>query len=109
MAVTAEQRRRTLAVAGLVFSLVVPATYCLERAYEWLRGETGDPRLVLRTLHTVYFWRAGIAFWFGIAVAIVVVALRAGSEVEEERTARILGLAALAVVPAVVLFAFLVP
>jgi hypothetical protein len=106
---TSDQRRRKLAVAGLVFSLVVPATYCLERVYEWSRGETGDPRLVLRTLHTVYFWRAGIAFWWGIAVAVVVLSLRGGSAANEERTSRILGLAAVALVPAVVLFAFLVP
>jgi len=106
---TSDRRRRKLAVSGLVFALAVPATYCLERAYEWSRGETGDPRLVLRTLHTVYFWRAGIAFWWGIVVAILVFSLRDGSEAREGAAARALGWAALAMVPAVVLFAFLVP
>jgi hypothetical protein len=106
---TTDDRRRKLAIAGLAFSLVVPATYCLERAYEWSRGETGDPRLVLRTLHTVYFWRAGIAFWWGIVVAILVFSLRDGSEAREERAAKALGWVALATVPAVVLFTFLVP
>lgn len=67
-----EQRREHIATAALVFALVVPLTYSLQRAYEYLRGEHGDPRLVLMTLHTVYYWRVGIAFWWGVCVAALV-------------------------------------
>ncbi len=101
---TSPERREKMAAAGLVFALVAPAIYGLERAVEWLQGEAGDPRLVLRTLHTAYYWRVAVALWGGGLVAILFYAslVRAG---DPARVAgRVRGLA-LVLVPLLVLLA----
>jgi len=98
-----------IAVGALVFALAGPLTYAVERAYEWSRGETGDPRLVLRSLHTVYFWRIGIAFWWAIVVAILVSTLLRSAEHRQEVVASWLSRIAIVLVPATVLLHFLLP
>ena len=70
-----DARRERAALAAFAFAVAVPATYALERAYELVRGEPSDPRTVLRTLHTAYYWRVGVATWWGVVVAILCLAL----------------------------------
>ncbi len=67
-----DARRSALAFAAMVFALVAPVTYIAERLLEHLRGEAGDPRMVLATLHTVFYWRVAVALWWGGVVAILV-------------------------------------
>lgn len=69
-----ERRRGALAFGGLVFGLAAPITYFTQRLLEHARGEAGDPRLVLATLHTVYYWRVAVAVWWGGVVAALAVA-----------------------------------
>ena len=95
---TDESRRERLAVAGLVFALVAPLTYALERLLEWAQGENGDPRMLLRTLHTAYYWRVSLALWAGVLVAALV-----SSSFSADRFARSLRQVALCLIPLIVL------
>lgn len=104
-----DSRRNAVAGAGLVFALAVPVTYALERAWEWSRGEGGDPRLLLRTLHTVYFWRVAIAVWWGLFVALVAFAWLGRVNPSEAKLGRALQLVVALALPLIVLFSFLVP
>lgn len=93
-----DERRRNVSVAGLAFGLATPLTYALERALEWARGEHGDPRLILRSLHTAYYWRAAVAFWWGGVIAFLVYAwLKSGRD--PVRFARAIGLVAVIALP----------
>lgn len=64
-----EQRER-LARAGLLFGIVAPLTYMAERIYERLKGGRIDPAAILQEAHTTFYWRTGIALWFGLVVAV---------------------------------------
>ena len=89
---TPRESRPVLPLAALAFALGVPLTYGLQRALETASGAPSDPRTVLMSLHTAYYWRAGVSFWFGVVIAIVVHAL--GSRIDPTRaarTARVLG------------------
>lgn len=97
--------RERLAVGGLVFALVVPATYMLERALEWVHGEAGDPRLVLRSLHTAYYWRVAVALWCGGLCAALVCSLLGRGSRDPSRLAARVRLLALGLVPLVVIVA----
>lgn len=103
-----DERRHALSVAALTFGLATPLTYALERAIEWARGEHGDPRLILRTLHTAYYWRAAVAFWWGGAVALLVYAWLK-SERDPTRFARTLALMAVITLPAFVFASWIFP
>lgn len=74
-----DERRASAALAALAFAVAAPATYLGERLLEHLRGEAGDPRLVLAALHTVYYWRVGVALWWGVVIAVIVLARLAPS------------------------------
>lgn len=91
-------RQSALCVAALAFGVSTPVTYALERLVEWARGEHGDPRLILRTLHTTYYWRAVLAFWWGGVVAILVYAWLV-SRGDPERMARKLVIVSWLVLP----------
>ncbi len=106
---SAEERRSALALAALVFGLAAPSTYVLERLYEYARGDSVNPVLILRTLDTVYYWRVGVAVWWGASVAGLAYALllrRPGSAAA--RAAR-LSLAALVLVPVIAVVAWVFP
>lgn len=104
-----EHGRSRLATAGLVFALAGPVTYTLLRLYEWARGHGGDPRMILRSLHTAYFWRVAISLWWAIAVAGLVAWQLGRVELRDDRLARAVAVAAVVVVPLLVLFHFAVP
>ncbi len=103
-----DARRERWATAALVFGLLVPTTYVFERAYEWLRGETGDPRMILRSLHTAYYWRVGVAVWWGVAVALLF-GIWFSRRGHEKDVTRIVYWAALVVVPVLVACTFAYP
>lgn len=104
-----DQRALRVAVAGLVFALVGPLTYTLLRVYDWARGHDGDPRMILRTLHTAYYWRVAISLWWAIAVAALVAWQLGRIEAREKGVARGVAMAAMVLVPLLVLFHFAVP
>jgi hypothetical protein len=66
-----DEARTRIALSALVFGVAAPACYVSERLLEWARGEAGDPRVILRALYTVYYWRVALAIWFGGTVAII--------------------------------------
>lgn len=91
-------RRERFAVSALVFGVATPVTYVLELLLEWVRGEHGDPRLILGLLHTAYYWRVLVAFWWGGVVAIIVYALLSRGR-DPARAARAVGIAACVLLP----------
>jgi len=101
----AERRGASAGLAGLLFALAAPATYFAERLLEHARGEAGDPRLVLATLHTVYYWRLAVAVWWGGVVAALAVALLTPSA----RVVRATCLMALVMLPVLVALAVRFP
>jgi hypothetical protein len=76
----AREPGKAAALAPLVFALATPLTYGVERALEVLAGSPSDPRTVLRSLHTAYYWRVAIAVWWGVVIALLWFALFSGSE-----------------------------
>lgn len=108
-ATTREERAAAIAAAALVFAVAAPATYMLERLYEYGRGQGGDPVLVLRTLDTVYYWRVGVAVWWGITVACIAFALFARNPGRLDVRARRIAVVAALVVPAVAFSAWFFP
>jgi hypothetical protein len=64
---------------------------------------------VLRSLHTVYFWRLGIALWWAIVVAIVISTLFRSAQQRQDSIASWLSRVAIALVPSTVLLHFLLP
>jgi hypothetical protein len=94
--------RERIAIAALAFGVATPVTYVLERMLEWASGENGDPRLVLRTLHTAYYWRAIVAFWWGGVVAILVY-VWLSTDRAPARTLRVLGILASVLLPLAIL------
>ncbi len=103
-----DERRRRISVSALVFGVATPVTYAAERAVEWARGETGDPRMILRSLHTAYYWRAGIALWFGGVAAILVYAWLSRGR-DPSPAARTLAIAACILVPLMLLSSWRFP
>lgn len=105
---TSDEIRERWAVVALVFGLAVPVTYVAERLYEWLRGETGDPRMILRSLHTAYYWRVGVAVWWGVVVALVLTILlaRRGNTADVRR---VVSWAAVVLVPLLLVCTFVYP
>lgn len=104
-----EARDGAIAGAALVFAVVAPATYMLERLYEYARGQATSPILILRTMHTVYYWRAGIAVWWGLMVAFMAYARFRRSDGDVDARARRIAAAAAVVVPLVALSAWFFP
>lgn len=98
-------RREALSLAAIAFALTAPATYVAERVLEHVRGEAGDPRMILATLHTVYYWRVAVAFWWAGVVAILVFVRVAPTE----KAARRLLALALVLFPVFVLLAARLP
>lgn len=103
-----ENRRSAAAAAGLVFGLAASLTYLAERLYEQARGEASDPTLILKTLHTVYYWRVAIAAWWGGVVALIAYTAFRRAGASERRTQR-LALLAAALAPALALAFYLYP
>lgn len=104
-----DARASAVAAAALVFGLAAPATYTAERLYEYLREPMTSPVLILRTLHTVYFWRAGVAVWCGLLVAAIAYAHFRRAPERGEARARRLALATVIVVPLLALAAWVFP
>jgi hypothetical protein len=105
-----DEMRGTIAVAALVFAVCAPLTYACERLYEYARGETGKAILILETVHTVYYWRAGVALWWGLFIGLFVLALlRRRPSGAAAASARKLVWLACAVMPLVVLAAWVFP
>ncbi len=104
-----EARRGAIAAAALVFAVAAPATYVVERLYEYARGQSTSPILILRTLDTVYYWRAGVAVWWGLTVAFIAYARFRRSDADVDQRARRIALAAAVVVPVVALSAWFFP
>lgn len=61
-----------MAEAALAFAVVAPVAYLVQRVVE--RAITGidDPLLVLRQVHTAFYWRCATAAWWGAIAAILV-------------------------------------
>lgn len=104
-----ERRSAAVAAAALVFAIGAPATYAAERLYEYARGEASNPVLILRTLHTVYYWRVAVAVWWGLMLALFSFLHFVRQEGEPERLARALAIAALVLVPLIAVVAFVFP
>ncbi|MCC6214596.1 MAG: hypothetical protein IT376_06990 [Polyangiaceae bacterium] len=68
------ERRERIAIGGLVLAWVTPSTYAAQRVLEVALGEAGSPAMVLRAVHTMYYWRAGVALWWGITAAVLAAA-----------------------------------
>jgi len=109
--------RARIAVASLVFALGAPLVYAALRGFEQLRGGASDPTLIVRALHTTYYWRVSLSAWAaGLAALIVFGTLRApraatGADpaFAEKRLARRLSVLALVVVPLSALFVWVRP
>lgn len=67
-----DDRREALAFSGLVFGLTSSLAYLLERLYERLRAGRGAPQLVISEVHATFYWRATLAAWLGLVVALLV-------------------------------------
>ena len=106
---TDEQRAHALSVAGLVFALAAPIIYAAARGFELVRGAASDPTLIIRALHTAYYWRAALAAWAAGLAALVVFAWFKRGPVGVERIARGLGVAALVALPCAALFVWFLP
>ncbi len=106
-----ERRNAAVAAAALVFAVGAPVTYAAERLYEYARGEASNPLLILRSLHTVYYWRVAVAVWWGLMLAVFAFLhfMRDERDPADERRARMLALAALVLIPLVALAAFVFP
>jgi len=106
-----ERRGAAIAAAALVFAIGAPVTYALQRLYEYARGEAANPILILRTLHTVYYWRVAVAVWWGLMLALFAFLhfMRDERDPADERRARWLAIAALVLIPLVALVAFVFP
>jgi hypothetical protein len=90
--------------------LSAPSIYVLLRLYEQARGMHSDPTLIMRALHTAYFWRAAIAAWTGGLVAVIAYVLIVRSSSDRAATlAQRLGVTALMLVPALAVAAYLRP
>jgi hypothetical protein len=99
---TATDRAR-VSIAALWFGVTAPAIYALIRLYEVARGEAVDPALIVRQLHTAYYYRCALALWFAAFVAVAL------ADADPERSSRRLRLAALIAVPLAALAAWLAP
>ena len=106
-----ERRRGAIAAAALVFAISAPVTYAAERLYEYARGEASNPILILRTLHTVYYWRVAVAVWWGLMMALFAFLhfMRDERDPADEKRARMLAIAALILIPLFALLAFVFP
>lgn len=106
-----ERRRGAIAAAALVFAIGAPVTYVAERLYEYARGEASNPILILRSLHTVYYWRVAVAVWWGLMLALFAFLhfMRDERDPADERRARVLAIAALVFIPLVAVLAFVFP
>jgi hypothetical protein len=105
-----ENREQTaIGVAGLVFALAAPTVYTLARLYEVARGGGSDPALVLRAVHTGFYWRSIIAAWAGGVVAITVYALLRNDARALARAPRMLARLAVVLLPLAALSAYLRP
>ena len=106
-----EQRGGAVAASALVFAIAAPVTYAAQRLYEYARGENGNPILILRTLHTVYYWRVAVAVWWGLMLALFAFLhfMRQEGAPAHERRARGLAIAALVLIPLVALAALVFP
>lgn len=106
-----ERRRGATAAAALVFAIAAPVTYAAERLYEYARGEASNPILILRSLHTVYYWRVAVAVWWGLMLALLAFLhfMRDERDPADERRARLLAVVALILIPLVALVAFVFP
>jgi hypothetical protein len=101
--------RQAIADAGLVFAVATPVAYALQRLYEQMRGETSDPVLILVTLHTVYYWRVGIAVWLGGMAAVLAYAFVARRRRATDQLPRRVAVAAAVLLPAMAVVSYLFP
>jgi len=80
-ATRSDGRGRAIAIAGLAFAAVTPATYGLLRALERWREPLIDPGQILTSTHMAFVWRSLVSGWFGVGCAgLVFLATRAGGE-----------------------------
>jgi hypothetical protein len=91
-----DDRRRTMALAGLAFGLVAPIAYIVQRLYDHALVGDVDPLSMLRQTHVAYFWRASTAaFWGGLAALVVLIVGAERLRVPEPRSAaRVLAIVA---------------
>lgn len=105
-----DELRSAIAVAALVFAVCAPITYACERLYEYARGETGKALLILETVHTVYYWRVGVALWWGLFIGLFVLArMRSRGSGQAAASARRLVWLACVGMPLVILAAWVFP
>ena len=104
-----DRRALSVSVASLVFALGAPVVYASARAFEQLRGMASDPTLIIRALHTAYYWRAALSLWAAGLLALVVFATLRGETVDQENAARRLRVFALVVVPCTAAFLWFMP
>src|SRR5262245_686807 len=95
-----ETKRARISIAALWFGVTAPTVYALLRLYEVARGEAIDPVLVIRQVHSAYYFRCALAVWFAAFVALHV--FRAPLSLSLTRAAAIL-------VPLATLVAWLAP
>lgn len=99
-------RRTAAAFASLIFGLTASMTYLLERLYERLRAGKVDQRIILEQAHAMFYWRAFLAAWWGGVIALLAYGLLRGSP---RRNPRSLTVAALILLPVVLLWAWRFP
>ncbi len=105
-----DRRRTAAALACAVFGLCAPLAYETERLYELSRAPMPDPRLIIRSSHVAFFWRASTASWLGVLVAIVAYAIAAhGSRSAPRRLMRLIGLGLIPLVALLLLLTWSFP
>lgn len=64
--------RERVAHAALAFAMVSPVAYMAQRMVErWVFGDV-DPTLVIRQVHTAFYWRCATSAWWGTVAALLV-------------------------------------
>jgi hypothetical protein len=66
---TEDEDRSARAFAALVFAVVAPVSYQLQRLYELARSRAVDHRLILASPHLGFVWRVVLSLWFALACA----------------------------------------
>ena len=67
-----EKRRVRFAWSFLVCAFLSPCVYLLQRIVERMLNPSAHPLMVLREVHTGYYWRAAGALWWAGLVSTVV-------------------------------------
>jgi hypothetical protein len=67
------ERRTSAGIASLVFGVLCPCVYLIERLFERLRSGSTNPSLIISEVHAAFYWRCTLAVWFsGLVVWLMI-------------------------------------